>query len=68
VTSFPLSLSGLCNVETISLLRGVELSRCGRYSFFLPQPLRWYSPLQDLELVGMFYAGGTIAEKIDFPH
>jgi hypothetical protein len=51
-------------VEAISLLRGVELSR---YDFFLPQPFHWYSPLQDLKLVGMFYAGLAIAGKIIFP-
>jgi hypothetical protein len=48
----------------MSFLRGVDLSRCG---YFLPQPFHWYSPLQDLELVGMFYAGRAIAGKFIFP-
>lgn len=41
---------------TISLLRGLELSNCGCFGMFFPQPLRWYSPLEDLVLVGMCYA------------
>ena len=38
---------------TISLLRGLDLPNCGCYGVFFPQPLRWYSPLEDLVLVGM---------------
>jgi hypothetical protein len=41
---------------TISLLRVLELDNCGCYGVFFPQPLRWYSPLEDLVLVGMSYA------------
>jgi uncharacterized membrane protein YphA (DoxX/SURF4 family) len=41
---------------TISLLRGLELSNCGCFGVFFPQPLRWYSPLEDLVLTGMCYA------------
>jgi hypothetical protein len=41
---------------TISLLRGLELTNCGCFGVFFPQPLRWYSPLEDLVLVGMCYA------------
>ncbi|HEX9741327.1 MAG TPA: MauE/DoxX family redox-associated membrane protein [Nitrospiraceae bacterium] len=41
---------------TITLLRGLELSNCGCFGVFFPQPLRWYSPLEDLVLVGMCYA------------
>ena len=41
---------------TMSLLRGLELSNCGCFGVFFPQPLRWYSPLEDLVLVGMCYA------------
>jgi hypothetical protein len=37
----------------ISLARGLELANCGCYGVFFPQPLRWYSPLEDLVLVGM---------------
>ncbi|HEV8540163.1 MAG TPA: MauE/DoxX family redox-associated membrane protein [Nitrospiraceae bacterium] len=40
---------------TISLLRGLELANCGCFGVFFPQPLRWYSPLEDLVLVGMSY-------------
>ncbi len=37
----------------ISLLRGLDLSNCGCFGVFFPQPLRWYSPLEDLVLVAM---------------
>ena len=40
---------------TISLLRGLELQNCGCFGRFFPQPLRWYSPLEDLVLVGACY-------------
>jgi len=40
---------------TISLLRGLELANCGCFGVFFSQPLRWYSPLEDLVLVGMCY-------------
>lgn len=59
---------GYVDVETISLWRGFRRSRGGQYDFLLPQPFRWYSALQDLELVGMFYAQRAIARKIYFPH
>ncbi len=39
----------------ISLLRGLELSNCGCFGVFFPQPLSWYSPLEDLVLVAMCY-------------
>ncbi|MGH7259301.1 MAG: MauE/DoxX family redox-associated membrane protein [Nitrospiraceae bacterium] len=38
---------------TITLLRGLELANCGCFGVFFPQPLLWYSPLEDLVLVGM---------------
>lgn len=41
---------------TVSLVRGLELTNCGCFGVFFPQPLRWYSPLEDLVLVGMCYA------------
>jgi len=41
---------------TISLLRGIDIPNCGCFGSFFPQPLRWYSPLEDLVLVGMSYA------------
>ncbi len=40
----------------VSLARGLELTNCGCFGVFFPQPLRWYSPLEDLVLVGMCYA------------
>ena len=53
---------GYVDVETTSLQRGIELSRCDHYGFFLPQPLRWYSALP----VGMFYAQRVKAGEINF--
>ena len=41
---------------TLALLRGLDLPNCGCYGVFFPQPLRWYSPLEDLVLVGICYA------------
>ena len=41
---------------TITWLRGLELTNCGCFGVYFPQPLRWYSPLEDLALVGMCYA------------
>jgi hypothetical protein len=50
-------LNGLYAVGLIvTLLRGFDLPNCGCYGVFFPQPLRWYSPLEDLVLVGMCYA------------
>ena len=40
----------------VMLLRGLDLPNCGCYGVFFPQPLRWYSPLEDLVLVGICYA------------
>ena len=40
----------------LTLFRGIDLPNCGCYGVFFPQPLRWYSPLEDLVLVGMCYA------------
>jgi hypothetical protein len=40
----------------VTLLRGIDLPNCGCYGVFFPRPLRWYSPLEDLVLVGMCYA------------
>ena len=57
-----LFLSGLCDVETTSLQRGIELSRYDHYGLFLPRPLPWYSALP----VGMFYAQRVNAGEINF--
>jgi uncharacterized membrane protein YphA (DoxX/SURF4 family) len=40
----------------VSFARGLKLTNCGCFGVFFPQPLRWYSPLEDLVLVGMCYA------------
>ncbi len=40
----------------VTLFRGIDLPNCGCYGVFFPQPLRWYSPLEDMVLVGMCYA------------
>ena len=52
---------------TLSLLRGLDLPNCGCYGVFFPQPLRWYSPLEDLVLVGMCYALWKSARKFVAP-
>jgi hypothetical protein len=52
----------------ITLLRGIDLPNCGCYGVFFPQPLRWYSPLEDLILVGMCYALRLASQKASAPH
>lgn len=52
-----LSLNGVYATGLIiTLFRGLDLPNCGCYGVFFPQPLRWYSPLEDLVLVGIGYA------------
>jgi len=46
---------------TISLVRGLELTNCGCFGVFFPQPLRWYSPLEDVALVALCYLLGRLA-------
>lgn len=48
---------------TLTLVRGLDLQNCGCYGVFFPQPLRWYSPFEDLVLVGMCYALRRGSEK-----
>lgn len=48
---------------TLSLVRGLDLPNCGCYGVFFPQPLSWYSPLEDLILLGMCYALRQAAKK-----
>ncbi len=48
---------------TITLFRGLTLPNCGCYGVFFPQPLRWYSPFEDLILVGICYALCVGAQK-----
>ena len=45
------------------LFRGLDLPNCGCYGVFFPQPLRWYSPLEDLALVGLGYVLYVSAKK-----
>ncbi len=47
----------------ITLVRGLDLPNCGCYGVFFPQPLRWYSPVEDLALVGICYALYVGAQK-----
>ncbi|MBI5671863.1 MAG: hypothetical protein HZC50_01030 [Nitrospirae bacterium] len=59
-----LTLNGLYAVGLIvTLFRGLNLPNCGCYGVFFPQPLRWYSPLEDLVLVGICYALRISAQK-----
>jgi hypothetical protein len=51
----------------ITLVRGLDLPNCGCYGVFFPQPLRWYSPLEDLVLVGMCYALWRFVRKAGRP-
>lgn len=46
---------------TMSLLRGLELANCGCFGVFFPQPLRWYSPVENLVLVSLCYALSRLA-------
>ena len=63
---FALTLNGLYVVGLIAaLFRGLDLPNCGCYGVFFPQPLRWYSPLEDLVLVGICYALRIGAQKGD---
>lgn len=63
-----LTLNGLYAVGLIvTLVRGLDLPNCGCYGVFFPQPLRWYSPLEDLVLVGMCYALRIGAKKSCMP-
>jgi hypothetical protein len=63
-----LSLNGLYAIGLIiTLLRGLDLPNCGCYGVFFPQPLRWYSPLEDLVLVGICALLRIGAKKSDRP-
>ena len=47
----------------ITLVRGLDLPNCGCYGVLFPQPLRWYSPVEDLALVGICYVLHVEAQK-----
>ena len=38
---------------TITLLRGLELANCGCFGVYFPQPLTWFSPIEDVVLVAL---------------
>ena len=60
--------AGYALLMTLSLVRGLDLANCGCYGVFFPRPLRWYSPLEDLVLVGMCYALRITARMVSVPH
>jgi hypothetical protein len=39
-----------------SLLRGLELANCGCFGVFFPQPLTWFSPVEDFVMVSLCLA------------
>ena len=39
----------------VALARGLDLPNCGCYEVFFPQPLRWYSPVDDAVVAGLCY-------------
>ena len=47
---------------TVSLARGLDLANCGCYGVYFPQPLRWYSPLEDLVLVSLGFTLWRLAK------
>lgn len=36
-----------------ALARGLELPNCGCFGVYFAQPLRWYTPLEDVALLGL---------------
>jgi hypothetical protein len=42
-------------------VRGLDLTNCGCFGLFFPQPLRWYTPLEDVVLVALCYLLGRLA-------
>ncbi|MGQ0666852.1 MAG: MauE/DoxX family redox-associated membrane protein [Nitrospiraceae bacterium] len=53
---------------TITLVRGLDLPNCGCYGVFFPQPLQWYSPVEDAIVAGMCYALWKSASRTSAPH
>ena len=63
-----LCLNGLYAIGlVVTLVRGLDLPNCGCYGVFFPQPLRWYSPLEDLVLVGICVVVWVGANRSDRP-
>jgi hypothetical protein len=54
--------------QTVALLRGLDLPNCGCFGVFFPQPLRWYSPLEDLVMVGVCCVLLVVAPRHLRPH
>jgi uncharacterized membrane protein YphA (DoxX/SURF4 family) len=52
---------------TLALFQGLDLANCGCYGTLFPQPLRWYTPLEDLVLVGLCYALLLSSKKVKPP-
>ena len=63
-----LSLNGLYAIGlVVTLLRGLDLPNCGCYGMFFPQPLQWYSPLEDFVLAGICLVLRVGAKRSDRP-
>lgn len=59
-----MTINGLYAIGLIiTRIRGLDLPNCGCYGVFFPQPLRWYSPVEDLVLVGLCYMLRVGAQK-----
>ncbi|HKJ74488.1 MAG TPA: MauE/DoxX family redox-associated membrane protein [Alphaproteobacteria bacterium] len=46
--------AGYLAIMTQALIRGLSLPNCGCFGVFMAQPLRWYSPLEDVVQIGLF--------------
>lgn len=60
VTSF-----GYVVILSATLLRGLELRNCGCFGIFLPRPLTWVTPLEDVVLVALSLALFRIVRKAE---
>ena len=50
-------------VLAASLLRGLELDNCGCFGVYAARPLRWYSPFEDLALLGASWLLARLAGR-----
>lgn len=46
---------GYAGLLTLTFMRGVQLLNCGCFGVFLPRPLHWYTPLEDVVLIVISY-------------
>ena len=53
---------------TVTLLRGLELSNCGCFGVFIPRPLTWLSPLEDLVMVSLCCLLAYLEKTHESPH